>query len=260
MPLRERQEVQEVPRAGVSSDSTAELIARVLGWNGPDRIDRAIQVLAQVGGDLAALEHRLEGFEGFEGFEGGAGATRTARASGTAGAGSRRWAGSGRALTHREARRLASALALGRRAAAALPPERFRVHGPSDVVAFLGPRLQSLPYEEFYLLILNVRHEVVETRLISRGILDASLVHPREVFAPAIVARASAVLFAHNHPSGDPTPSAEDHRITKQLTAAGDLLGIRVLDHLVIGNPGWRSIRLDAEGDGPSVRSGHKGP
>jgi DNA repair protein RadC len=128
------------------------------------------------------------------------------------------------------------------------------------VVAFLGPRLQSLPYEEFYLLILNVRHEVVETRLISRGILDASLVHPREVFAPAIVARASAVLFAHNHPSGDPTPSAEDHRITKQLTAAGDLLGIRVLDHLVIGNPGWRSIRLDAEGDGPSVRSGHKGP
>jgi len=207
------------------SESTAELIAQILGWRGPDRLERAIQVLSGVGGDLSALEDQLRGSTG---------GPKNAR----------RWSRPGDALTHRESRRLAAALALGRRAATALPAKRFRVFGPSDVVSYLGPRLRSLPHEEFYLLILNVRHEVLETRLISRGILDASLVHPREVFAPALVARAAAVVFAHNHPSGDPTPSPEDHRITHQLTAAGELLGIRVLDHLVIGNPGWESIRL----------------
>jgi DNA repair protein RadC len=116
------------------------------------------------------------------------------------------------------------------------------------VVDYIGPRLRGLPHEEFHLLALNVRNEVLESHLISRGILDASLVHPREVFAPALMARAAAVIVVHNHPSGDPTPSPEDHRVTQQLKAAGDVLGIRVLDHLVIGNPGWQRIDVERVG------------
>jgi DNA repair protein RadC len=118
------------------------------------------------------------------------------------------------------------------------------MRGPEDVVRLLGPRLRGLAHEEFHVVILNTRHRVLEVRPVSRGILDASLVHPREVFGPALEARAAAVILVHNHPSGDPEPSPEDRRVTRQMAEAGDVLGIRVLDHVIIGNPGWRAIPL----------------
>lgn len=97
--------------------------------------------------------------------------------------------------------------------------------------------------EEFHIVTLDTKHKPIHTHLITRGTLDASLVHPREVFRPAIRDSASAILLVHNHPSGDPTPSREDHSVTEQLTEAGRLLGITVLDHIVVARQSCLSIR-----------------
>ncbi|WP_436714853.1 DNA repair protein RadC [Roseiconus lacunae] len=97
--------------------------------------------------------------------------------------------------------------------------------------------------EEFHIVTLSTKHLPINTHLITRGTLDASLVHPREVFRPAIRDSASAVILVHNHPSGDSTPSREDHQVTHRLTEAGKLLGITVLDHIVVASEGSISIR-----------------
>ncbi|MDT8340454.1 MAG: DNA repair protein RadC [Longimicrobiales bacterium] len=140
--------------------------------------------------------------------------------------------------------RLVAALELGRRMAARprgeTPP---RIRGPEDVHRRMAPQLRDLEQEEFHALLLNTQHAVIREVLVTRGILDASLIHPREVFRPAIAAGAAALILVHNHPSGDPTPSAEDVAVTRQLEAAGRTLGIPVLDHVVIGSRGWRAIR-----------------
>jgi DNA repair protein RadC len=140
--------------------------------------------------------------------------------------------------------RLRAALELGRRVQAEAEERRPRIRGPEDVVQLMAPRLRALQHEEFHVLILNTRHRVLRIQIVSRGILDAALVHPREVFAPALEERGSAVILVHNHPSGDPEPSPEDRRVTDQLARAGEILGIRVLDHIVIGNPGWASVSV----------------
>lgn len=90
--------------------------------------------------------------------------------------------------------------------------------------------------EVFAVFLLDTKHKLIGATVVTQGTLDASLVHPREVFAPAIIANASAVILAHNHPSGDPDPSREDHQVTDRLTDAGKLLGINVLDHIVHGD------------------------
>ena len=97
--------------------------------------------------------------------------------------------------------------------------------------------------EEFHIVTLDTKHKPIHRHFITRGTLDASLVHPREVFRPAIRDSASAILLVHNHPSGDPTPSREDHAVTEQLTEAGRLLGITVLDHIVVARQRCVSIR-----------------
>ncbi len=97
--------------------------------------------------------------------------------------------------------------------------------------------------EEFHIVTLDTKHKPIHSHLITRGTLDASLVHPREVFRPAIRDSASAILLVHNHPSGDPTPSREDHAVTDQLTEAGKLLGMTVLDHIVVARQRCVSIR-----------------
>ncbi len=134
------------------------------------------------------------------------------------------------------AARLAAALELGRRLAREEPLERTRIRGPGDVYERCAPALRDLAQEEFRILLLNTQHAVLSDLLITRGILDASVVHPREVFKPAIAESAAAIILVHNHPSGDPLPSAEDREITRQLTEAGRILGIPVLDHVVIGD------------------------
>jgi DNA repair protein RadC len=97
--------------------------------------------------------------------------------------------------------------------------------------------------EEFCVLLLNARHEVQRRVMVSRGSLNASIVHPREVFRPAILDSAASVVLVHNHPSGDPEPSDEDLAITRRLVQVGELLGIPVLDHVIIAKRGFVSLR-----------------
>ena len=92
-------------------------------------------------------------------------------------------------------------------------------------------------------LYLNAKNQILKQEIISIGSLFSNMVHPREVFAPALEVRAAAVVLGHNHPSGDPTPSPEDQSLTQRLTAAGDLMGIEVLDHLVIGTNRYVSLK-----------------
>jgi len=140
------------------------------------------------------------------------------------------------------AARVLAALELGGRAAREETPPRQRIRGPEDVHSLLGPLLRDLPQEEFHALLLNTQHRVVRDVLVTRGILDASLVHAREVFRPAISESAAAIILVHNHPSGDPTPSPEDRAVTLHLAAAGASVGIRVLDHVIIGDGSFVSM------------------
>jgi DNA repair protein RadC len=117
------------------------------------------------------------------------------------------------------------------------------IRGPDDVVATLGSKFRSEDREHFLVLLLNARHEVIGKETVSVGSLNASIVHPREVFKPAVLHSAASIVLAHNHPSGDPEPSEEDLSITKRLKEAGELLGIQVLDHVVVASRGIVSLR-----------------
>jgi len=145
------------------------------------------------------------------------------------------------ALTHQagvgpaRASIVAAALELGRRLSMEPRDLGRPLRNPREVYAAYGPILEDVAVEEFHVAVLDAQHRLERDVLISRGILDSSLVHPREVFREAIAERAAAVILVHNHPSGDPTPSADDRRVTTQLVAAGRLLDIPVHDHVVIG-------------------------
>jgi len=113
-----------------------------------------------------------------------------------------------------------------------------QVRQSKDVADLMSPLAANLDREHFWCLLLNGKNVLVGVNLVSVGSLTAALVHPREVFKPAILGNAAALLLVHSHPSGDPTPSAEDLALTKRLSEAGDLVGIRVLDHIVLGHDG----------------------
>jgi DNA repair protein RadC len=138
-------------------------------------------------------------------------------------------------LGRAKATRLLAALELGARLASEgrTPAASFRT--PQDAARYLLPRYGARPVETFGLLALDVRHRLRREAVVSVGCLTSSLVHPREVFQEAIVSRAAAIILFHNHPSGDPEPSAEDLSLTRRLASAGTLLGIEVLDHVVLG-------------------------
>lgn len=120
----------------------------------------------------------------------------------------------------------------------AAPPGTF-IRSPADVAALLAGPARTLSAETFWTLLLDTRNRLQNAPLeITRGILDASLVHPREVFREAIQSNAAACILAHNHPSGDTQPSREDLRITRQLVEAGRIMNIRILDHVIVGRPG----------------------
>jgi DNA repair protein RadC len=141
--------------------------------------------------------------------------------------------------------RLAAAFELGRRAAVDVHPSGAPIRGPADVFRIMGPPLRDRPQEEFHALLLNTRHRLVRSVLVTRGILDASLIHPREVFRLAVGEGAAAVILVHNHPSGDPSPSEEDRAVTRQLAEAGRTLGIPVLDHVIVARTGYASLASD---------------
>jgi len=110
-----------------------------------------------------------------------------------------------------------------------------RVRTPEDVCRVCSD-IRGLAQESFQVLCLNTKNCLINRHLVTLGLADASLVHPREVMRPAITDNAGAVVLVHNHPSGDPTPSAEDMRITKQLIEAGKIVDIKVLDHIIMGH------------------------
>lgn len=120
------------------------------------------------------------------------------------------------------------------------PGERFS--SSADVFHHYHERLRDHKRELFLALLLDNKHRVLREVAISEGSLTASIVHPREVFAPVVRESAAAVLFVHNHPSGDPTPSREDLELTGRLRQAGELMGVRVLDHIIIGSGSYVSL------------------
>lgn len=116
------------------------------------------------------------------------------------------------------------------------------VKTPQDVLAQVH-EIRSRKKENFVVLYLNARNQLIHREFVSIGSLDSTVVHPREVFAPAIQNSSASVILTHNHPSGDCQPSSEDIELTKRLVAAGELLGIEVLDHLIVSNSGYLSMR-----------------
>jgi DNA repair protein RadC len=135
-----------------------------------------------------------------------------------------------------------AALELGRRAAGARPPRGQRLAGASDVWTYFRARLAPLRIEEFWAVALDVRHRVQAELCLARGSLTGVDVHPRDVFRPLIRVAAAAVIFCHNHPSGDPAPSRQDLELTARLREVGELCGIPVVDHVVVGWEGYASL------------------
>ncbi|MHC4924989.1 MAG: RadC family protein [Planctomycetota bacterium] len=209
---RPRERLRQV---GARSLSVRELLALVLGsgHRGAPVLDVADLLIARAGGSL----RRLAGLD-------------TAALEGVSGVG------------RAHASKVLAALELGRRAAEEGVARDEPIRGPSDVFQRMGPRLRDLAQEEFHVLLLNTRHCVIREVAATRGILDASLIHPREVFRLAVVEGAAGVILVHNHPSGDPTPSAEDRAVTRQLQEAGRALGIPVLDHVIVGDGRFCSV------------------
>jgi DNA repair protein RadC len=137
-------------------------------------------------------------------------------------------------LSKTKAKRIEAALELGRRYVSEPDGDVARIQGPEDVAAIYGPRLRDLDHERFYVVLLDNSGRVISDHLVSQGTVNASLVHPREVFRDAIRNSASAVILVHNHPSGVRVASQEDRAITKCLVDAGRLVEIPVRDHVII--------------------------
>ena len=134
-----------------------------------------------------------------------------------------------------------TALPDGAQVAADTP--RATLHTPDETARYLLPRYSLRPVETFGVLALDVRHRLLRDSIVSIGCLTSTLVHPREVFFEAVQARAAALVLYHNHPSGDPEPSADDLALTRRLASAGSLMGIEVLDHVVLGAGRYVSLK-----------------
>ena len=217
--------IHELPRSerprerlkslGAQALSTAELLALLIGSGagGRSSLTVAHDVLRFAGGSLRRL------------------ATQPA-ASLTCLAG----VGTARAMT------IHAALEIGRRLASESRDEGAPLRSPREVYAAFAPRLEDLGVEEFHVAVLDAQHRLERDGAVTRGILNSSLVHPREVFREAIAERAAAIILVHNHPSGDPTPSGDDRLVTEQMVAAGRLLDIPVHDHVIIGRGRYTSF------------------
>ncbi|MEZ4423322.1 MAG: DNA repair protein RadC [Gemmatimonadota bacterium] len=240
--MRERQEVQEVPRTRELSDGATAARSRL------PEAQRPRERLRALGGRGLTDRELVAALVGSGGRSGSASviADRVLEAAGgslrqlarLSPAHLERIPGVGMAT----AARIVVAAELGRRAEAERLEAGVAIQGPADVERLLGPLLRPLLQEEFHALLLDRRHRVIRDVLVTRGLLDASLIHPREVFREAVLERAAALILVHNHPSGDPTPSPEDRAVTATLSAAGQALGIPVLDHVVIAERGYRSL------------------
>lgn len=202
-------------RAGAGALGDNELVAAVLGHGGRQAhaLDLATQILAGVGG-LSGL-CRLTADE-----------LAQTRGLGPAGAA-----------------RLLAAVELGRRALAGMRPPRPRLASPREVAEYLLPRFGAVGVEQFGVLLLDTRHRAIAARVLTRGTVDMTPVHPRDVFREALAVGAVAVVIFHNHPSGDPTPSLADRTLTARMRQAGEVMGIEVVDHVILGDNTYCSLR-----------------
>jgi DNA repair protein RadC len=194
-------------RSSTAPDRTTRLVAEVLNL----APDRASEILASLGG-LEALAFASE--------------------SDLAAI----------AVPRNRARLVRAAFELARQSIGCRPPIGERLAGASEVWTHMRARLSGAPVEEFWAIAMDVRHRVVMDSMIARGSLTGVEVHPRDVFRALIRAGAAAVIFAHNHPSGDPAPSRQDIELTVRLREVGEMCGIPVLDHVIVGAAGYTSL------------------
>ena len=150
-----------------------------------------------------------------------------------------RIAGVGRA----KAAQIIAALELGRRTLTHAPSARIQLRTPREAAAYLMPAFGSRPAEQFGVVLLDTKHRVLRTAVVAIGTLNSTVVQPRDVFREAALGAAAAIVVFHNHPSGDPSPSPDDVELTRRLVAAGTLLGIDVVDHLILGDVRYWSFR-----------------
>lgn len=142
-----------------------------------------------------------------------------------------------------KATQLLAAVELGRRLSQKQSNDRFTIRSPHDAAAYLMPDMTSLQQEHFVVLFLNVKNQIIHKQTIFIGSLNASIVHPREIFREAVKRSAASIICAHNHPSGNPTPSPEDIDVTKRLQEAGYIIGIDLIDHVIIGDHQFVSMK-----------------
>lgn len=146
-------------------------------------------------------------------------------------------------LGEAKAAAIKAAIELGRRLAIESPQERPAIHSPADAAALVQFEMSALQQEHLRVMLLNTRNQVLDIVEVYHGSLNASMVRVGEVFTPAVRKNAASVIVVHNHPSGDPTPSAEDIAVTTAMVQAGKLLDIELLDHVVIGQGGYVSMK-----------------
>jgi DNA repair protein RadC len=206
---------EKLVRVGAAALGDNEVVAIVLGQGqaNASALDLANRLIAAFG-SVAAL-------------------TRTAHAELT------RVAGIGPA----RAAQVLAAIELGRRSLAHGARDRPQMTSPRAVAEYLLPQFGNRRVEQFGIVLLDTKRRLLRTTVLSVGTLDASLVHPREVFREAVGGGAAAIVLFHNHPSGDPEPSPEDTRLTERLVAGGILMGIDVLDHVILGDSRYFSYR-----------------
>jgi len=206
---------ERLARAGESALSTTELLAIILrtGVGGESVLNMATRLISRYGGLPGLARASLAELQS----EKGLGPAKTAQ--------------------------LKAALELGRRMLLAAPDERFVVRSPSDVAQLLMAEMAHLEQEHFRVLYLDTRNRLLGIETVYVGSLNASHIRVSEVFREAVKRNCAAIIVAHNHPSGDPTPSSEDVEVTRRLAAAGSLLDIEVLDHLIIGQQRFVSLR-----------------
>jgi len=207
---------ERLAHAGEGALSTTELLAIILrtGVGGESVLDMARRLLSRYGGLPGLARASFAELQA----EKGLGEAKTAQ--------------------------LKAALELGRRMLLASPAEdRFVVRSPADVAQLLMAEMAHLEQEHFRVLYLDTRNRLLDIETVYVGSLNASHIRVGEVFRDAVKRNCAAIIVAHNHPSGDPTPSPEDVEVTRQLVAAGNLLDIEVLDHLIIGQQRFVSLR-----------------
>jgi len=142
-----------------------------------------------------------------------------------------------------KAAQLKAALEIGKRLSIEQPDKKYQIRSADDAANLVRMEMMYLDHEEMHILIMDTKNQVVENVKRYKGTINSSVLRASEIFRPAIVRNCPNVIVCHNHPSGDPTPSPEDVEVTKQLVEAGQLLDIELLDHIVIGNPRYVSLK-----------------